>query len=302
MIHLNQTYEFLEALVDAILIVDQDTNIVFANPSCAHLFGYKNSSMTQLSLKHLMATPLTEEHHQYLNDFILNKRTGRALKSRNTIPCIKENGDCFTAKISLSSVKFDDHHYVLAIIQDFSSIQAIIDELKCRSETDSLTGLFNIRHLNQVLEQRSQIPLNSSCLGVAYLDLNNFKQLNDRYGHDVGNRVLVEIAKRLSDELRSNDTCFRVGGDEFLVLFDITNHNNHKNEVNGMANTLRKLITRPVYIEKLDHDVSTEVSIGIGAYPYDGKNLSELIEKVDQAMYRSKKLKSPFISISEFAS
>lgn len=299
MIQSSQIQELLNSMVDAILLVDQHSQIAFSNESCCQLFGYDANSMNQLKLEQLMPQSFMENHHKHVSHFILNNLSGKTMMSRETIPCIKASGESFTAKISLANVKVDGIPYALATIYDFSSIQDLINELRQIAVTDPLTNLFNKRHLNIVIDKQPARLLNSNCTGVAYLDLNDFKQINDTLGHDIGDRILFEIGKRLTKGLRNNDLCFRVGGDEFLVLFPINGYIDYQQEMVGIAQKLHRLISEPLDIEKLGDSISTAVSIGIGSYPHDGQTLTELIEMADKAMYRSKRDKRPYVFISE---
>ncbi len=286
-------------MVDAILLVDQHSQIAFANESCCQLFGYDIDSMSQLNLEQLMPESVMGSHHKHVSHFILNQLSGKSMMPRDTLPCVKKNGESFTAKISLANVKIDGIPYAMATIYDFTSVQDLINELKTIAVTDPLTHLFNKRHLNLILDKQPARLLNSNCAGVAYLDLNDFKQINDTLGHDIGDRVLNEIGKRLTKGLRNNDLCFRVGGDEFLILFAISDSTHYQQEMVGIAQKLYRLISEPIHIEKLGGSISPAVSIGVGSYPHDGQTLPELIEKTDKAMYRSKNEKRPYIFVSE---
>ncbi len=273
MIQSSQIQELLNSMVDAILLVDQHSQIAFANESCCQLFGYGTLSMNQLHLEQLMPEAFMDNHKKHVSHFVLNQRSGQTMMSRETIPCVKANGESFTAKISLANVKIDGTLYGLATIYDFSSIQDLINELRRIAVTDPLTNLFNKRHLNIVLNKQPARLLNANCTGVAYVDLNDFKQINDTLGHDIGDRILIEIGKRLTKGLRNNDLCFRVGGDEFLVLFPINGYIDYQQEMVGIAQKLHRLISEPINIEKLGGSFSPAVSFGVGSYQLDVKTL-----------------------------
>ncbi|GAD89780.1 hypothetical protein VHA01S_027_00360 [Vibrio halioticoli NBRC 102217] len=290
--------QFLDFLADAILIVDQHSNIVFANKSCARLFGYEREVLLTLKPNDLMLPDATNHHDAKVSHFVLNQSQARAMMSRSIMPCRNANGDGFNARISIANIVFNGKRCGIATLQDYSRVQQLIDELKDEANTDALTGLFNKRHLDNVLTNQSLRVLDSGCLGVAYLDLNGFKLINDTYGHDIGDQLLLEISKRLTGRLRSSDICFRVGGDEFLILFNINDHNNYEKEGKGIATKLHQLISEPVSIDKVDADLTVGVSIGIGIYPHDDRELSALIEKTDRAMYLAKKQQLPYVFTS----
>lgn len=295
---LDEISQFLDFLVDAILIVDQHSNIVFANKSCARLFGYERDVLLTLRLNDLMQPDVIKHHDAKVSNFVLNQSQARAMMSRSIMPCRNASGDGFNARISIASIVFNGMQCGIATLHDYSRVQELIEELKNEANSDALTGLFNKRHLESVLKNQSLSVLDSGCLGVAYLDLNGFKLINDTFGHDIGDQLLVELSTRLKRQLRSNDICFRVGGDEFLILFNINDHKNYEQEAKGIANKLHELISEPVSTDKVNGDIAVGVSIGIGIYPHDDCELSVLIDKTDRAMYVAKKQKLPYVLIS----
>ncbi|RKF12805.1 diguanylate cyclase [Alginatibacterium sediminis] len=289
---------FLDFLVDAILIVDKQSNILFANRSCAKLFGYQKKELMSLGLDDLMKTDVVKGHEHKVSSFISNQSQARAMMSRSIMPCLNANGEGFNARISIANITYKQQDCGIATIQDYSTVQELIDNLKNEASTDALTNLFNRRHLENVIEKQYLAIQDSGCLGVAYIDLNGFKPINDTHGHDIGDLLLVEIATRLRQQLRSSDICFRVGGDEFLVLFNINDHQNYEHEAAGIAKKLQQLISSPVKVEKLKQDISVGASIGIAILPHDDKELASVIDKADKAMYHSKTNNVPFTLVS----
>jgi diguanylate cyclase (GGDEF)-like protein/PAS domain S-box-containing protein len=295
----NEIARFLDFLADAILIVDAQSNIVFANKSCAKLFGYQQETFLTLGLEDLMMTNVVKDHPHKVNNFIVNQSQARAMMSRSIMPCMDASGERFNARISIANITYNGAACGIATIQDYSTVQDLIDDLKSEASTDPLTQLFNKRHLENVIQKPYLEIHDSGCLGIAYLDLNGFKAINDTLGHDVGDQLLVAVANRLTDELRSSDICFRIGGDEFLILFHIIDHQGCTTEAEGFAGKLHRLISTPYSIEKLDHEVTVGVSIGVGILPQDGSDFALVMEKADKAMYRSKQGKLPYVLVSE---
>jgi diguanylate cyclase (GGDEF)-like protein/PAS domain S-box-containing protein len=290
---------FLDFLVDAILIVDEKSNIVFANTSCTKLFGYEKEQLLSLALTQLMSSNSVKKHEQKVSNFILNQSHARAMMSRSIMPCLNAQGEHFNARISIANIVYNGKPCGIATIQDYSTVQELIDELKNEASTDPLTGLFNKRHLENVIDKQYLSLHDSGCLGVAYLDLNGFKAINDTHGHDVGDQLLIEVSRRLTEQLRSSDICFRLGGDEFLVLFNINDHKNYREEAIGFGLKLHSLISSPISTDKLEQSLNVGVSIGVGILPHDDKELSTVIEKADKAMYQSKIQKQPYYMVSD---
>lgn len=122
-------------------------------------------------------------------------------------------------------------------------------------------------------------------MGIAILDLDNFKQINDRFGHDSGDKVLQELAPRLQGCLRQSDTVARLGGDEFaFVLEDIQDKTNCISVIQKILDSLNK----PTMINLNGMDYRLSASIGISIFPNDSDNVETLIKYADMAMYAAK--------------
>ena len=149
---------------------------------------------------------------------------------------------------------------------------------------DALTGLPNralfYDRLEHGLEQAKRHGWN---LAVMFLDLNKFKQINDQYGHDIGDKVLLTVAKRLKQNTRSDDTICRLGGDEFLYLLMDTKN---KSEVTKVTKKLIKILEFPC--EGVGQNLVVKLSIGISLFPKNADNSEDLIKSADIAMYAAK--------------
>jgi diguanylate cyclase (GGDEF)-like protein len=123
-------------------------------------------------------------------------------------------------------------------------------------------------------------------IGFMFLDLDGFKAVNDTFGHDSGDLVLQETARRISNIIRNNDICIRLGGDEFLVLLTEIKDKMHSCLV---ARRLISAISQPINLD-IGSNIIIGVSIGIASYPSDGVSVEELMNKSDEAMYKAKKI------------
>lgn len=156
------------------------------------------------------------------------------------------------------------------------------------AQHDMLTGLPNRLLLNDRLNQMITLADRQNKLfAVMFLDLDGFKQINDLYGHSVGDQVLQIVAKRLSDSVRHSDTVCRQGGDEFVILITEIEHPEYA--MCGMEKTAKKILlalTKPYLINEIE--IKSSVSIGISFYPSNGLDAQTLIQNADTAMYRAK--------------
>lgn len=153
---------------------------------------------------------------------------------------------------------------------------------------DSLTELPNRNLACERFEQavqRSRRNHNRDKVALVFIDLDDFKTINDSLGHETGDRYLVAIAERLRDTTRSTDTVCRLGGDEFLLILEGLSD---EHDASRIAATVQERIAKPVVTGQ--HKLVCSASIGIAVYPNDGDRYEDLVKKADIAMYRSKEM------------
>lgn len=160
-------------------------------------------------------------------------------------------------------------------------------EIKIRSLAyyDNLTGLPNRTLLIQSLEEKLESEdFDERSGALMYIDLDRFKIINDTMGHSVGDKVLVEVAKKISHNLRYGQIAARLGGDEFVILLPGVNS---VELIMKVADRLMKLLNKPVRIDEKEYD--THASIGVVFYPLHGNSVEVLLKKADMAMYKAKR-------------
>nr|WP_239551068.1 GGDEF domain-containing protein [Halanaerobacter jeridensis] len=157
-------------------------------------------------------------------------------------------------------------------------------EIRFLSYHDSLTELYNRRYFREVGQDKvSKIESNSQSIAVIMVDIDNFKAINDNYGHNIGDLVLKKTAAYLKDVFAEHGIVSRWGGDEFTIII----HFNKKKEIKKMINELMSYFNEPLMIKQSKLFIS--ISVGISVYPKDGTKLEKLIKNADNAMYRAKK-------------
>lgn len=162
-----------------------------------------------------------------------------------------------------------------------------VEYLRALVHTDELTGLSNLRHFNQTLNlelERTRRSAQPTCLIL--VDIDNFKEVNDRYGHEVGNLVLCHLSQLLRRGIRRLDTACRLGGDEFAIVLPGTG----LSQGFSLAERLRALLRRSPFAMGRIH-LHVRASMGVGVYEADAGELSqrEFVEAVDQLLYTSKR-------------
>lgn len=145
---------------------------------------------------------------------------------------------------------------------------------------DTLTGVFSRKYFFDYVEAEIQ---GNKRFGICYIDVDNFKEVNDEYGHEIGDRLLFEIANRIQNCIRKNDFISRIGGDEFVIFISDIN-----NEFNGEAILKRLKNTMQEPFEFKHIILQSTLSIGYSIFPNDGISIEELIQKADDYMYNMK--------------
>jgi diguanylate cyclase (GGDEF)-like protein len=175
-----------------------------------------------------------------------------------------------------------------------AAIQEQEETARHRVLHDALTGMPNRLLFNDRLEHGlAQSLRHGRPLAVMFIDLDGFKDVNDKYGHDVGDAVLQVMATRLQEHTRNEDTASRHGGDEFLYL--LAEPGNHESIV-SIAQRMIHLIQEPCHVSShgTEVSVSLDASIGISISPKDGVTVDKLVKSADSAMYLAKQRKSGY--------
>jgi diguanylate cyclase len=163
--------------------------------------------------------------------------------------------------------------------------QAVTEQLSHQVDHDLLTGLPNRRSVDEHLENVFQRARHvSKPFAIFFMDLDGFKHVNDEYGHEIGDALLIEVASMFQRVLRQTDFLARQGGDEFVL---VVGSYLHRMELVQLAQRLIQLFSRPVIVRTMALNIG--VSIGIAEYPRHGKQVKQLLHAADQAMYVSKK-------------
>lgn len=187
-----------------------------------------------------------------------------------------------SAAVSLIMVTFFLFRMVTQQNNQFINLLLLQNEMKALAETDPLTGLYNRRALSVFLEKEIAQEKAEETFSVALIDLDDFKPVNDQYGHAAGDKLLVEVSKRFQSICGDNAIVARMGGDEFAILVPRGSNLPH----DKIAKQLMSALDMPFNIE--GHVVTIGASIGIAIWPQDGKTAKELFEIADQALYAAK--------------
>jgi len=278
--------------MDAVLLTSPDGTVHAANRAACRLFGLSEAQLIARGRSGLADLSDPRLHA------LLAKRaqTGQAAGLLNLV---RGDGSLFTAEIS-SSLYEDSQgrRYGSMIVRDMTDrlrnqaeleaanveMRRINEQLAEVAHFDMLTHLPNRVLLSDRLQQAMvQSTRRNKSVGVAFLDLDGFKDINDQFGHATGDEFLVAVAKRLKSALREGDTLARIGGDEFVaVMADLE----HAHDCDPLLRRLLQVAAEPVPID--GHPLQVSASIGVTIFPLDGSSAEQLVRHADQAMYQAK--------------
>ncbi len=175
---------------------------------------------------------------------------------------------------------------VFGLSRDITDLKKTQQNLEHIAHHDALTNLPNRLLLNKKLEYALNLARrNEEQLGILYLDLDRFKDINDTIGHDIGDLLLKDVAHRLHNNIRDTDICSRLGGDEFIVVLTSVND---AQRIQEKCEQLLQLIAQPYSLQ--GHLLSVFASAGISVFPQDGNSVDELIRNADAALHKAKEL------------
>lgn len=272
-----------ETTHDGIVIADPKGIIQQVNPAFEEITGFRPHEVTGSPLRFIDPSLRNREAIAELWAEIESK--GRW---QGEIWNRRKNGEAYPEWQTVSLIK-DEQGRPANLVSVFSDITTIMqdqEEIRRQAHHDALTGLPNRLLFGDRLEVAlTQARRKSGSLALLFLDLDCFKEINDSLGHDMGDLLLVEVACRLEEAFREEDTVARLGGDEFIVLLrDIRG----ADDAREMAAKIISALSSPFAIN--GRDLILTASVGVALYPDHGRLAEELIKNADVAMYRAKNL------------
>ncbi|TNF95188.1 MAG: sensor domain-containing diguanylate cyclase [Gammaproteobacteria bacterium] len=266
---------------NGVIITNTDNRILDVNPACLRMTGYSRQELLGENPSIFSSGKHTPEFYREMWQTL--KEEGHW---EGEVWNRKKTGEIYSEQLKINAVNDENgklQHYV-AIFHDISYLKEREAELKHIAFSDILTGLPN-RLLLYDRMQQAILKTNRSeeRIAICYLDLDDFKPINDTYGHYAGDQVLIEVANRLKDAIRSNDTAARIGGDEFVLLLqDITD----TGELEELLQRILKVVSEPYKMPFATITISA--SIGIALQQREDCEADLLLQYADQAMYDAK--------------
>ena len=273
--------QVFDSAIDGILVTDAEGVIQFANPSFLENTGYELSEILGMTPRVLKSGRQNELFYQSMW-FSLNT-TG---KWQGEIWNRRKNGEVHLEWLIINAIKNELGAVTLysAIYRDLTQRMKYEEQIRYYAYHDSLTGLPNrVSFYQQVKEILGLAREFQYKAAIMFLDLDGFKDVNDTYGHDVGDLLLKEVARRIRQAIGDEDMAARMGGDEFTIILARVEGANGAVQV---AQRLQTSLNQPFFIDR--HAISVSSSVGISIFPDHSIEEQVLITKADHAMYEAK--------------
>ena len=272
-----------ESARDAIVSVGEDGNVAMANRAAQELLGYGEENLSGMEAIRLFP-PRLAAYWKELS--VYASRLGPGSERRNIeIPVLSKSGAEIPVQLTLAEKIVRGQRIQTAILRNISDRKALEEELRLQSITDTLTELYNRRHFHSLAQNEAERALrNRVPFSVLLMDVDRFKQYNDAFGHDEGDKVLRALGEEIRKNFRTMDTGFRHGGEEFLVLLPDTT----AEAAIIPAERLRKRFSAIPFLPN-PHMEPRKVTLSIGVAEFrPGLSIDDLVRSADRAMYAAK--------------
>ena len=267
----------VEQMHEMVQITDVDGNIMYVNPAATHNTQYEENELIGKSNRMLKSGEHSKKFYEHLWQTVLNGKT-----YQNTLINKRKDGSLYYDEKTISPIKDENGkvRYFVSTSRDITQRVALEKELQKLATKDALTGIYNRYKMTLLIENEiKRAKRYDASFSLLMLDIDKFKNVNDTYGHDVGDYVLQELSRIVLKTIRKTDSFGRWGGEEFMLLAPHTN----AEQAVELAQKIRKNIEEHPF----EHVEKITVSIGVTQYINDEKETS-LLKRVDQALYEAK--------------
>ncbi len=270
----------------AYMLTNENRQITYVNKAFTDTFGYTLDDIASRDVWSEKAFPQKDYRDQVINEwhnYLVKFRSSKEIPDSIEFKITAKDGTKRTALVSLAADYNDQSDYPV-VLYDITESKEYQQSLELMAHYDVLTGLPNRILLSDRYKQAvAHSSRTQTLLAICFLDLDDFKPVNDTYGHDIGDQLLVTIANSITKQIRDEDTIARIGGDEFVLLLgDLGSIA----ECEQLINRIHNVLIQPHTID--GHKITISASCGVTLYPNDNADLDTLMRHADQAMYQAK--------------
>ncbi|MBI5162479.1 MAG: EAL domain-containing protein [Magnetospirillum sp.] len=274
----------MDTVLDGIITIDDEGVVLNANLSVERIFGSSLSELIGTNVSTLMPEPEASRHNEYLKRYLAGGG-GSLIGVGREVTGKRKDGTLFPVHLSVSELRIDRRRLFTGTIRDLSENKALAQRVAYLANHDPLTDLPNRTLLTDRLGQAvARVRGTGQFLTVLTIDLDGFTTINDSLGHEVGNTLLCETARRVSQAVGPHGTAARLAGDEFALVLppmaDLT-------AVTNAVDAIRIVLTKPYHLH--DTEMAVPSDIGVSIFPRDGDQALDLLRNAEMALHAVKK-------------
>ncbi len=282
-----QAQTLFENTVDGIITLDGQSIIRAFNPAAEKMFGYRAEEVVGKNVTQLMPDEFIEKHKNALSRYLRTSEK-RIIGTLVEVTGLKSDGKEFPIELGIAEFKLGGNQLFSGNIRDITERKKIEKELETLSQTDGLTGIYNRRSFDLILEKEwNRASRDMQPLSLILIDIDFFKKYNDTYGHVQGDECLKTVARGLCDSLnRAGDFVARYGGEEFVAVLPTTDSEHARKITEMIRHTVLDL-----QIAHSENDVSPHLTISLGVATIKktrNRQSASLVEAADKALYEAK--------------
>ncbi len=273
----------MAGVAEGIMLTDADGTIRAWNPAAARLFGYTAEEVIGRNISMLVPEELREANIAATQRYVQTGESNVLGHANQNYPGLRKDGSKFEIEFTVTALAGEHSGQLVAVFRDITARKRAEERLTRLALHDGLTGLPNRMNFEQRLEEAfARCRRSRATLAVMTMDLDNLKPVNDRFGHDAGDRLLVAVAQRLKAAVRETDLAARIGGDEFAAVLESLTR---PEDAGIIAEKVLASLAEPVQVE--GRPVAISASIGV-ALCREGDTTQALIKRADRALYEAK--------------
>jgi diguanylate cyclase (GGDEF)-like protein/PAS domain S-box-containing protein len=269
---------------EAIVSIDESQNVILFNNGAEKIFGYSADEIVGQRIELLIPERFRAAHKEHVEEFARNEGNDLIMHHQKSVFGLRRNGQEFSAQSSIYMYRYGGEKTLTAVLRDVTHSAEAQERLLRLASHDFLTGLPNRLLFDDRLSTAiSRAERNHQKLALLFIDMDNFKSVNDRLGHTAGDVFLKTIGERLRACIRESDTAARIGDDEFAVILENLDKRQdaQKTELN-----IRSSVEMAFTLE--GEEIIPSISVGIALYPDHADNADQLLKGADRAMFADK--------------
>lgn len=280
----NELRAILQNAHDAFIAIDEDGMVLEWNRQAEQLLGWSRMEAIGQELAELIVPSDQRDFHRRGMRHFMNGGEAVLINNRVELNALRRDGHELPVEMTVGHVKRRQGHMFIAFLHDITERLAFRNSLEEMALTDILTGLPNRRAFTQKLPEAMARAVREPQMGLLFMDIDGFKSVNDKYGHEAGDELLIQFAQRLTDAVRDVDTVARLAGDEFTVILERLHG---LADAQAVADKVLAAMRLPFPLRAATVNVST--SIGVSMFdPGQSITQDDLVARADGAMYAAK--------------